>query len=180
MKDKNSNEAQRDVYLAKLIKTYMPYIQKRTARFCAAGLDSDDLIQEGLIGLFKGLETYDSSHGARFSTYAITCINNCITTAVKQAARKKNLPLNSYLSLSEDDGPILTSGYTPEELAIAAEGYAALKNRINCALSDFEREVLVLYLEGYDYLAVAKRLDTTSKSVDNALQRARNKLKLKR
>lgn len=158
----------------------MPYIQKRAHSISIAGLDSDDLVQEGLIGLFRAMETYENDQGAAFSTYAITCINNCIATAVKQAARKKHLPLSGYLSLDEDDTIMLTGGYTPEELAIANEEYAALQNRINDNLSDFERDVLALYLEGYDYLAVAKRLDTTPKSVDNALQRARKKLKSKR
>lgn len=170
----------REALLANLIKTFMPYIYKQARSITIAGLDNDDLIQEGFIGLFRALETYDNTQGAAFSTYAITCIHNCIATAVKQAARKKHLPLSGYLSLSDGDGIVLTSEYSPEELAIANEEYAALQHQINDDLSEFEREVLALYLEGYDYLAVAKRLDTTSKSVDNALQRARNKLKKKR
>lgn len=158
----------------------MPYIQKRANSISIAGLDADDLVQEGLIGLFRAVESYDAAQGASFSTYAITCINNSITSAVKQAARKKHLPLSGYISLDEEDTGMVSGGATPEELTIANEAYAALQTKINDNLSDFERDVLALYLEGYDYLAVAKRLDTTPKSVDNALQRARKKLKSKR
>ncbi len=178
MQEKQKN--MREASLAKLIKTFMPYIQKRAAGATIAGLEKDDLVQEGVIGLFNALETYDSGQGTAFSTYAITCIHNAMRTALKQAARKKHLPLNSYLSLSDADGAQLADGDSPEELAIANEAYAVLQTQINNHLSEFEREVLALYLEGYDYLAVAERLGTTPKSVDNALQRARNKLKRKR
>jgi len=170
----------REASLAQLIKAFMPLIQKKAKNVSVSGLDYDDLVQEGLIGLFNALETFDSTRGVSFSTYAITCINNCVADAIKKAARKKHLPLSGYLSLSEDDENMLTSGYTPEDIAIANEEYTALQNKINDDLSDFERDVLALYLEGYDYIAVAQKLNTTPKSVDNALQRARNKLKKKR
>ncbi len=163
--------------LARLTTAFMPYIQKKARTFKAAGIEHDDLEQEGLIALYNAIESFNESYGTAFSTYAITCINNRMVSAVKQAARKKHLPLNGYLSLSDDDTANLIGGYSPEDLAIALEGYNNLQNRINDNLSDFEREVLSLYLEGYDYLAVAKRLNASPKSVDNALQRARKKLR---
>ena len=100
-------------------------------------------------------------------------------TALKQANRKKNQPLSGYLPLGEENGPELAAlpASSPEERAIAAEDYAGLVQKIHQELSLLERNVLALYLKGYDYAAVAKRLDTTPKSVDNALQRARKKLK---
>ena len=159
---------------------YMPYIQKRANSVKIAGLEKDDLVQEGLIGLFKAINSYDKLLGTAFSTYAITCINNCINTAVKQAARKKHLPLNSYLSLSNEDGIELRDTYSLEDVAISKEEYDSLQKKINDDLSEFEKDVLALYLRGYDYTALAERLDTTAKSVDNALQRARKKLKPKR
>jgi RNA polymerase sigma factor, sigma-70 family len=180
LRKKLINKESDSVSLAQLVKMFMPYINKKAKGFSIAGLDTDDLTQEGLIGLLNAFESFDAEHSAAFSTYAITCINNSILTAVKKAARKKHLPLNSYTPLDDKDGTTLIGGYTPEELAIADEGYAALRNRINDDLSGYEKEVLSLYLEGYDYLAVAKRLGTTPKSIDNALQRARNKLKPKR
>ena len=180
MPDLIQDNSPREASLAPLIKAFMPLIQKRAKTISIPGLDYDDLVQEGLIGLFNALETFDSSRGTSFSTYAATCINNCIATAIKKAARKKHLPLSGYLSLSEDDETTLISGYTPEDIAIANEEYTALQNKINDDLSDFERDVLALYLEGYDYVAVADRLAVAPKSVDNALQRARNKLKKKK
>ncbi len=146
----------------------------------APGLDADDLVQEGLVGLFRAVESYDKDRGASFPTYAVTCINNSMNTAVKQATRKKHAPLKGYLSLSDEQSDeALIDSESPEDLAIRTEEYDAVMARIKAELSDMERNVLELYLKGYDYLAVAKQLDTTPKSVDNALQRARNKLKPK-
>ncbi|MEG0912246.1 MAG: sigma-70 family RNA polymerase sigma factor [Oscillospiraceae bacterium] len=163
-----------------LMTAYMPYIQKTISRITVSGLEQDDLVQEGLVGLFKAFETYDDSKGTQFSTYAITCIDNNIKTAIKQANRKKHLPLRGYLSLSGDEcGGAFANLCSPEDRAIASEEYDAVINKINSELSNLERDVLGLYLKGYDYLAVAKKLDTTPKSVDNALQRARKKLKSK-
>ncbi len=163
--------------LARLTASFMPYIRKRSGELRAAGLERDDLEQEGLIGLYDALTSFDETRGSDFSSYAYICINNRMLTAVRQAARKKNLPLNGYLSLSDDDARGLEGDDTPEEVAIARESYIALQNRINSDLSDFEREVLSLYLEGYDYTSVARRLGCSVKSADNALQRARKKLK---
>ncbi len=163
--------------LARLTAAFMPYIRKRAGGLRAAGLERDDLEQEGLIGLYDALTSFDETRGGEFSSYALACINNRMTSAVRQAARKKNLPLSGYLSLSGDDAMQLEGGGTPEDIAIAREDYLSLQNRINCDLSRFEREVLSLYLEGYDYLSVAERLGCSAKSADNALQRARRKLK---
>ncbi len=171
---------EKEASLARMIQSFLPYIQKRANRFSVAGLESDDLIQEGLIGLFRAIESYDERHEATFATYAITCINNGMLSAVKQAARKKHRPLSGYLQIDGDDTAELTNGETPEDYAIANEGFALLQSKISADLSGFEREVLSLHLEGYDYLSIAKRLDTTAKSVDNALQRARKKLKSRR
>ncbi|MEA4911816.1 MAG: sigma-70 family RNA polymerase sigma factor [Oscillospiraceae bacterium] len=156
---------------------YMPYIRKRANAAAGGGLESDDLVQEGLIGLFQALETYDDTQDASFSTYAITCINNGMNAALRKAARKKQQPLRGYYSLSAQDADTLPDAASVEELAIAKEAYAAVQQKIRDHLSDFERDVLALYLLGYDYNALAARLDTTPKSVDNALQRARKKLK---
>ncbi len=166
---------QPEAALAKLMAGYMPYIQKRAARTRVTGLEKDDLVQEGLLGLFRAIQTYEEQGGASFSTYASACINNAMATAVKQATRKKHLPLNEYLPLPE--GEAQAAADSPEETAIARENYVALLQKINGELSKLEKNVLALYLKGYDYAAVAKRLDTTPKSVDNALQRARRKLK---
>ena len=175
--EENREKDQGEASLARVMTRFMPYIHRRAMGVSADGLEYDDMVQEGLIGLFSAIESFDAGQGASFSTYAITCINNCMASAVRGAARKKHLPLNSCLSLSDEGSADIPAGSTPEEVAIAREGYAALKLAIQDDLSPFEREVLALYLEGYDYAALAARLDSTPKSIDNALQRARKKLK---
>ncbi|MEG1556932.1 MAG: sigma-70 family RNA polymerase sigma factor [Oscillospiraceae bacterium] len=165
-------------FLAKMMTEFLPYIKHKACGSNPSGLESDDLIQEGFIGLFNAIESYDKSKGAAFSTYAITCIDNSIKSAQKAAQRKKHSPLNGYVSLCEDaESPTLISAYSPEDLAILREECDALQQKIDDNLSAFERAVLALHLEGYDYSSSAKRLGKTPKSVDNALQRARKKLK---
>jgi RNA polymerase sporulation-specific sigma factor len=171
-----------DAALARLINGFMPYIRRRAGGVRIAGLDTDDLVQEGLIGLFRAIETYDSARGAAFSSYAISCINNRISNGVKQAARKKHLPLNTYVPLEdgEDFSPASVRELLPEAVAIANEEYAVLRGRIDSELSRLERKVLALHLEGFDNSAAALRLGLPKKSVDNALRRARSKLKSNR
>ena len=166
-----------ELSLARLTTAFMPYIQSRACSLYADGLEDDDLVQEGLIGLYNAIESYDAHRGVPFRAYATTCIDNRMTSAVRGAGRKKHRPLSGYLSLSDDGAAVLPGGETPEELAIARESYVSLQNKIQDELSPFEREVLSLYLDGSDYLAIAKLLDVSAKSVDNALQRARKKLR---
>ncbi len=159
---------------------YMPYIQTCAARVHAPGMDAEDLVQEGLVGLFHAVGSYDPARGVSFSSYACVCIKNSINTALKLAFRKKHLPLKGYLSLSdEQDSGRLVDADSPEDLAIRTEEFETVMARIQAELSEMERNVLRLYLRGYDYLTVAKRLHTTPKAVGNALQRARKKLRSK-
>ena len=164
--------------LARMVNSFVPYIEQKIARLNVPGLDRDDLRQEAFVALFSAVESFDESRGAGFSTYAIACINNRLADAVKAAARQKNRPLNDSLSLSDDDHPLeLVSPVSPEETAIVKEEYRAVQSRINGLLSALERETLSLWLEGYNYSEIARHLGTTPKAVGNALQRARRKLK---
>ncbi len=162
-----------------MMTQYLPYIEKRA--YCintdGLGLERDDLIQEGLLGLFRAIGSFDEKGGASFSTYASACINNGINAAVRQAARKKHLPLKGYVSLSEDNAESIKGAPSPEDIAIASEEHAAILSAIDDRLTKLERDVLALHLSGYSYLAAAKKLDKSPKTVDNALQRARKKLK---
>lgn len=167
--------------LAGLVANFMPYIRKRANRIKSLGLDADDIVQEGLIGLLGAVSAYSPDAGASFETFAITCIDNSINSALRAAARKKNAPLNSSVSLDADaePGSLLPRQPSAEDIAILREEYADVVRRINDELSAFERDVLALYLEGYSYGAMAEQLGTTPKAVDNALWRARQKLKKK-
>ena len=130
--------------------------------------------------MFFALKTFDDDRQTQFSTYARSCIDNRLASMLRQAARQKNVPLNEFLPLEDGDWDTGDPGPTPEELAIASEGYAALTEKVRQLLSRYEQDVLRLILEGYDYKSAAVQLGTTAKSVDNALQRARNKLKIER
>ena len=108
--------------LARMVNSFVPYIEQKIARLNVPGLDRDDLRQEAFVALFSAVEAFDESRGAGFSTYAIACINNRLADAVKAAARQKNRPLNDSLSLSDDDHPLeLVSPVSPEEKAIVKE-----------------------------------------------------------
>ncbi|MEG0751061.1 MAG: sigma-70 family RNA polymerase sigma factor [Oscillospiraceae bacterium] len=172
---KNTDRTNTEDKLAKLISEYMPKIRKRAARFDvrSLGLEREDLELEGMLGLFRASESFDDSRATSFSTYAGTCIDNAMTSALTKAARRKHLPLNDSVSF---DGEIVPTVCSPEDSAIASELHVALSAIIASELSQLERDVLSLYLRGYDYLDAARLLGRTAKTTDNALQRARKKL----
>jgi len=157
----------------------MPYIKKRASRIKSVGLAYEDLVQEGLIGLLNAIDRFDETKGAAFETFAITCIDNRILSALRADARKKNQPLNNYISIFDDtEQPLYTpDSSSPENLVIIREEIKNIQNNIRENLSSFEKKVLALYLDGYSYLAISELLSSSPKSVDNALQRARRKLK---
>ncbi len=143
--------------------------------------DVDDLIQEGLVGLFKAISSYNGK--ASFSSHAYTCIKSSIISAVKKSNRLKNAPLLNYVSLtgaSEDSNDktdiILDKAFGPEEIYINAESMQELNNVIENTLSKFENNILALYLNGYSYSDIAIKTNKDVKSIDNALQRIRKKL----
>jgi RNA polymerase sporulation-specific sigma factor len=165
-----------DGAMESMVAAFLPYIRSRASRIRSIGLDGDDIIQEGLIGLLRAFDTYDSSKGVSFSTYAITCIDNGISTALRRASRKKDQPLNLSVELT-DTQPAEALTHDPEAMAIRRAELEEIAGRIQKDLSKLERQVLSLYLEGYSYSAMAEMLHATEKAVDNALQRARRKLK---
>ena len=158
--------------LAALIARQMPAIRAAAARAVCPGLDFDDAVQEGLIGLFHAVGSFDPAREASFSTYANTCIRNAVLDAAKAAQRRQHAPLNTSVPLEEQQ-----PAPGPEETVLADEGYASTLHEIETRLSPLERRVLGLYLAGETYSAIARRLDVTEKAVDNALQRVRAKLR---
>ena len=170
-----------------LLARYKNLVRSRARMYFLAGADKEDLIQEGMIGLFKAIRDYNQDRLASFRGFAELCIKRQIITAVKTATRQKHLPLNSYVSLSnplhegESQGileEILQGGpeVNPEHLMISRENTEFLNERINEVLSELEKTVLALYLEGKSYQEISVILERPAKAVDNALQRVKKKM----
>lgn len=171
-----------------LMDKYKHVVRNKAGRMFILGADKDDLIQEGMIGLFKAVRDYDSGRDASFLTFAELCISRQMYTAIQAANRKKHLPLNSYISLyknQEDEtlegqliGAIQNfSEQNPEEILIDRENVEALQMIIDQELSTFERQVLELSMTGMGYIDIARLLGRDPKSTDNALNRVKTKIR---
>ena len=173
-----------------LMNKYKNLVRSKAKSMYILGADSEDLIQEGMIGLFKALRDYDSGRDASFLTFADLCVSRQMYTAVQASRRQKHIPLNTYISLygvaaMDRDGEqenlenVLTThvGQSPEEVLIDRENMVQLERVIEQELSSFEKQVLDLYLTGMGYQQIAKVLGKDDKSTDNALQRIKTKLK---
>lgn len=171
---------------------YKDLVKNKAKSMFILGADSEDLIQEGMIGLFKAIRDYDSGRDASFFTFADLCVSRQMYTAVQASRRQKHIPLNNYISLygnvsNNRDGEgeeealvnVLTddSDLNPEALMIDKENVDRLEMLIERELSGFEKQVLDLYLTGMKYQQIAKVLGRDEKSTDNALQRIKTKLR---
>ncbi len=170
-----------------LLAKYKNLVRARAKQYFMAGADRDDIMQEGMIGLFKAIRDFDPTKQASFRGFAEICIRRQIITAVKTASRRKHTPLNSYISLSmpvyEDESERTLvdmlaerESVDPEEMFLRREKAEAMEAEINQKLSGLEQTVLSLYLGGMNYQEIAVELGRTSKSIDNALQRIKRKL----
>lgn len=165
---------------AELTARYMSLIRYKAAPFHSTQLETDDLCQEGLVGLFHAARAYNSANGAAFKTYAGTCIANRMIMAYRAALSRKNEPLSNFVSLSDSENSNLAlkaDGWDPETMLASSEGVDRIWKKIRSMLSERELSVLRLYLSGYSYSEIAKKLSITPKAADNALQRARMKLR---
>ncbi len=168
-----------------MMQKYGGLVKKEVRTVFLIGAETEDLTQEGMIGLFKAVRDYEPDKGASFFTFATHCVRNQIKTAISASNRKKHTPLNTYISIyaeSTEDGLSLVeleadkSDCNPEELIIAREQKSDLMNKIESELSKYEKKVIDLYLEGLSYADIADKLGKTEKSIDNALFRIRGKL----
>lgn len=170
-----------------LMVKYKNLVRKKANAFFLIGADNDDLIQEGMIGLFKAIRDYQEEKEVSFYHFAELCISRQMYTAMEASQRKKHAPLNSYVSLYEETNeegqmPLsevlqsLTDG-NPEDLVIDRENVLAFQEKINERLSKMERQVLVLTIQGLDYQQIAEIMEKPAKSIDNALQRIKGKLR---
>ena len=167
------------------IEDYLLEKYKRTVRSLArelylAGGDREDLLQEGMLGLFKAIRDYDPDENASFRTYANLLISRQMYTAVLSAGRQKHRPLNSSISISElqesQKDAELGAADSPENILIDFENARSLREEIDQTLSKMEKEVLDCYLDGMDYHQLAGKMNRTPKSIDNAIQRIRGKV----
>ena len=172
----------------KLLEEYKELVKAKAGLYFMLGGDKEDIIQEGMIGLYKAIQSYDEGKGASFKTYADICINRQIISAIKAANRKKFTPLNTALSFDKpmDDDPdspslaeTLSAGTDtdPETIALLNEMTELLLSPDAKILSPFERTVIEAMLSGGDYQSIAKDLGKTPKQIDNTIQRIRTKLK---
>ncbi|MCT4509015.1 MAG: RNA polymerase sporulation sigma factor SigH [Tepidibacter sp.] len=170
-----------------LIKKYKNFVRAKARSYFLIGADKEDIIQEGMIGLYKAIRDFDEDKTSSFKAFAELCITRQIITAIKTATRQKHIPLNSYISLNkpiydeESDRTLLdiitTSVITdPEQLIISREELKNIETKISQILSGLELEVLELYLSGKSYQEIADKLQRHVKSIDNALQRVKRKL----
>ncbi len=173
-----------------LIEKYKPLVRAKARSYFLVGADREDIVQEGMIGLFKAVRDYKPEKQIPFKAFADICITRQVITAVKAATRQKHIPLNSYVSLNkkvfdEDSDKYLievieeASVTNPEELLISKEEICFIESLVIELLSPFEKEVLRKYLSGITYQEIAKQLNKPVKSIDNALQRLKKKIEKK-
>jgi len=176
-----------DAAIEYLINKYKNFVRAKARSYFLIGADREDIIQEGMIGLYKAIRDFRHDKLASFRAFAELCITRQIITAIKTATRQKHMPLNSYVSLNkpiydeESDRTLLDvlSGVKvtdPEELIINQENYIDIENKMGEFLSELEWKVLMYYLEGKSYQEIADDLGRHVKSIDNALQRVKRKL----
>jgi RNA polymerase sporulation-specific sigma factor len=171
-----------------IVRRYYGFVRLKASSYFLAGGDSEDLVQEGLVGLYKAVRDYRTDRESSFRNFAELCITRQIITAVKTATRNKHTPLNQYISFAQtpaaatDGEPTLEdvlpgpSSADPVEQVISSEELSSLVACLSSVLSELESAVLSLYLDGYSYETIAERLECDAKTVDNALQRVKRKV----
>lgn len=170
-----------------LLEKYTEVVSMKAGKYFIVGAEKEDIIQEGLIGLFKAIKSFDPEKQSSFKTFANLCVERQLQTAIKSSMRQKHMPLNSYLSLNisaydeNEDTSLLevfeteNAAEDPLDIVTKKEYYTFVEDRIDETLSDFEKQVLHRYTNGERYTEIAEKLDAPVKSVDNAIQRIRKK-----
>ena len=175
------------IALEYLLSKYKNFVRSKARSYFLIGADHEDIVQEGMIGLFKSIRDYQLERLSSFRAFAELCITRQIITAIKTATRQKHLPLNSYVSLNkpiydeESDRTlmdVIVEGHAqnPEELIIGREDILSIRDQVGTVLSSLEQDVLSAYLDGKSYQEIADKLGRHVKSIDNALQRVKRKL----
>ena len=176
-----------DAALEYLLNKYKNFVRAKARSYFLIGADHEDIVQEGMIGLYKAIRDYREDRLSSFRAFAELCVTRQIITAIKTATRQKHIPLNSYVSLNkpiydeESDRTLLDviteeTPSNPEEMLIDREDLSVIEGRIGSLLSDLEKQVLVRYVEGKSYVEISEEMNRHVKSIDNALQRVKRKL----
>jgi RNA polymerase sporulation-specific sigma factor len=172
----------------RIVRRYRGFVRMKASSYFLLGGDSDDLIQEGLVGLYKAIRDFRTDRESSFRNFAELCVTRQIITAVKTASRNKHAPLNQYVSFAQTPAAAIESEATleeilpgplsedPSERVIASEELRSLVSCLSSVLSELESRVLSLYLDGYPYDVIGERLECDTKTVDNALQRVKRKV----
>lgn len=169
-----------------LLKKYKELVDMKVGRFFIIGAEREDIVQEGMIGLYKAIKSFNSEKENSFKSFANMCIERQLITAIKTSNRQKHIPLNSSISLNANAYDDDSDAELIEKLDIQAledpldtitkkEYYKSIENKIDESLSDFEKQVLKRYAQGESYVSIAEKLSAPVKSVDNAIQRIRKK-----
>ena len=170
-----------------LLEKYKDLVNSKVGKYFIIGAEKEDIIQEGMIGLYKAIRNFDNCKQNTFKTFANICVERQLITAIKSSNRQKHKPLNTYLSLNtsaydnDEDGTELMDTFNsdtiedPLETIMKKEYFEEIQNTMHESLSKFENQVLEKYIQGDSYEVIAKKLDTPVKSIDNAIQRIRKK-----
>lgn len=174
--------------LAYILEKYKELVNMKVGKYFIIGAEREDIVQEGMIGLFKAIKSFNPDKQNTFKSFANICIERQLITAIKSSNRQKHMPLNSYLSLNiaaydnnEEDSVELIDTFNsktvedPLETIMKKEYYTEMENTVNKNLSKFEKQVLDRFIKGESYITIAQKLDSPVKSVDNAMQRIRRK-----
>lgn len=175
-----------NIALNYLMNKYNDLVNMKASKFFMVGAEKDDVIQEGMIGLYKATKSFDTSKQNSFKTFANLCIERQLITALKTSNRQKNIPLNSSISLNQaaydenDNTEVIEildikTAEDPLDTITKKEYFNIVEEKINESLSDFEKKVLIQFRQGKSYMAIAEKLNTKVKSVDTAIQRIRKK-----
>lgn len=169
-----------------LLAKYQPLVNRKVSKYFMIGAEKEDIFQEGMIGLYKAIKSYEPDKQNSFKSFANLCIERQLITAIKTSNRQKHMPLNSYLSLNtsayeEDEDTELMEIFNsnlvedPLDTITKQEYYKTVENTIDQSLSNFEKQVLNSYIQGESYVDIADKLGAPVKSIDNAIQRIRKK-----
>lgn len=169
-----------------IIEKYKNLVNMKVSKYFIIGAEKEDIVQEGMIGLFKAIQGFDNTKQNSFKTFANMCIERQLITAIKTSNRQKHMPLNGYISLNtaayeEDEDTTVLEVFDshqtedPLDTITKKEYYKRVEDAIDKNLSDFEKQVLARFIKGESYVKIAEKLDTPVKSIDNAIQRIRKK-----